>query len=143
MNIVKKKPELKVVLDTNIYISAILFGGNPERIRKLSKEKKLEILISEAIIAEVAEVLRKKFNWKSWQISQIIDEIRETATLIIPNQTLSMTKNDEDDNRILECAVEGKVQYIVSGDKQHLLPLKEYQGVKILSPAEFLIEMDL
>ena len=143
MNIVKKKPELKVVLDTNIYISAILFGGNPERIRKLSKEKKLEILISEAIIAEVAEVLRKKFNWKSWQISQIIDEIRETATLIIPNQTLSMTKNDEDDNRILECAVEGKVQYIVSGDKQHVLPLKEYQGVKILSPAEFLIEMDL
>ena len=143
MNIVKKKPELKVVLDTNIYISAILFGGNPGRIRKLSKEKKLEILISEAIIAEVAEVLRKKFNWKSWQISQIIDEIRETATLIIPNQTLSMTKKDEDDNRILECAVEGKVQYIVSGDKQHLLPLKEYQGVKILSPAEFLIEMDL
>lgn len=143
MNIVKKKPELKVVLDTNIYISAILFGGNPGRIRKLSKEKKLEILISEAIIAEVAEVLRKKFNWKSWQISQIIDEIRETATLIIPNQTLSITKKDEDDNRILECAVEGKVQYIVSGDKQHLLPLKEYQGVKILSPAEFLIEMDL
>ncbi|MCG2790999.1 MAG: putative toxin-antitoxin system toxin component, PIN family [Actinomycetia bacterium] len=143
MNIVKKKPELKVVLDTNIYISAILFGGNPERIRKLSKEKKLEILISEAIISEVAEVLRKKFNWKSWRISQIIDEIRETATLIIPNQTLSMTKKDEDDNRILECAVEGKVQYIVSGDKQHLLPLKEYQGVKILSPAEFLIEMDL
>jgi len=143
MNIVKKKPELKVVLDTNIYISAILFGGDPERIRKLSKEKELEILISEAIIAEIAEVLRKKFNWKSWQISQIIDEIRESATLVIPNQTLSITKGDEDDNRILECAVEGKVQYIVSGDKQHLLPLKEYQGVKILSPAEFLIEMDL
>jgi len=139
MNIVKKKPELKVVLDTNIYISAILFGGNPERIRKLSKEKELEILISEAIIAEIAEVLRKKFNWESWQISQIIDEIRESATLIIPSQTLSITKGDEDDNRILECAVEGKVQYIVSGDKQHLLPLKEYQGVKILSPSEFLI----
>jgi len=143
MNIVKKKPELKAVLDTNIYISAILFGENPERIRKLSKEKELEILISEAIIAEIAEVLRKKFNWESWQISQIIDEIRESVTLIIPSQTLSITKGDEDDNRILECAVEGKVQYIVSGDKQHLLPLKEYQGVKILSPAEFLIEMDL
>ena len=139
MSIVKKRPELKVVLDTNIYISAILFGGNPERIRKLSKEKELEILISETIIAEIAEVLRKKFNWESWQISQIIDEIRESATLIIPSQTLSITKGDEDDNRILECAVEGKVQYIVSGDKQHLLPLKEYQGVKILSPSEFLI----
>ncbi len=82
MNIVKKKPELKIVLDTNIYIS---------------------------------------------------------ATLIIPNQTLSITRGDEDDNRILECAVEGKVQYIISGDKQHLLPVKEYQCMKILSPAEFLI----
>lgn len=143
MNIVKKKPELKVVLDTNIYISAILFGGNPERIRKLFKEKELEILISEVMIAEIAEVLRKKFNWESWQISQIIDDIRETATLIIPDQTLSIAKKDEYDNRILECAVEGKAQYIVSGDKQHLLPLKEYQGVKILSPAEFLIEVDL
>ena len=142
MSIVKKKPELKVVLDTNIYISAILFGGNPERIRKLSKEKELEILISETMIAEVAEVLRKKFNWESWQISQIIDEIRETATLIIPKQTISIIKKDEDDNRILECSVEGKAQYIVSGDK-HLLSLKEYQSVKILSPAEFLIEINL
>jgi len=138
MNIVKKNPELKLVIDTNIYISAILFGGKPEKIRKLSKEKKIELLVSEAIIAEVAEVLRKKFNWESWQISQTINEIRETATLVIPYQTISVIKKDEDDNRILECAVEGKAQYIISGDKHHLLPLKEYQGIKILSPTEFL-----
>lgn len=73
MNIVKKKPELKVVLDTNICISTILFGGNPERIRKLSKEKELEILISEAIIAEMAEVLRKKFNWKNPITSRVFN----------------------------------------------------------------------
>ncbi len=135
----KKNPEVKVVLDTNTYISAILFGGKPEKIRKLSKEGKIELLVSEAIIAEVAEILRKKFNWESWQISQMIDEIRETATLVIPNQTLSIIKKDEDDNRILECAVEGKAHYIISGDKRHLLPLKEYQGINILSPAEFLV----
>ena len=143
MSIGKKNPEVKVVLDTNIYISAILFGGKPEKIRKLSKEKKIEFLVSEAIIAEVAEILRKKFDWESWQISQIIDEIRETATLVIPYQTLSAIKKDEDDNRILECAVEGKAHSIISGDKRHLLPLKEYQRIKILSPAEFLEEMNL
>jgi len=142
MSIGKKNPEVKVILDTNIYISAILFGGKPEKIRKLSKEKKIELLVSEAIIAEVAEVLRKKFDWESWQISQIIDEIRETATLVIPNQTIFVIKKDKDDNRILECAIEGKTQYIISGDKRHLLPLKEYQGIKILSPSEFLRKME-
>ncbi len=143
MSIGKKNPEVKVVLDTNIYISAILFGRKPEEIRKLSQEGKIELLVSEAIIAEVAEVLRKKFDWESWQISQVIDEIRETTTLVIPNQTLSVIKKDEDDNRVLECAVEGKAHYIISGDKRHLLPLKEYQGINILSPAEFLRKMKI
>jgi len=143
MSIVKKNPEAKVVLDTNVYISAILFGRKPEEIRKLSQEGKIEFLVSEAIIAEVAEVLRKKFDWESWQISQIINEIRETTTLVIPGQTLSVIKKDEGDNCILECAAEGKAQYIISGDKRHLLPLKEYQGIKILSPAEFLREMKI
>jgi len=142
MSIGKKNPEVKVILDTNVYVSAILFGGKPEEIRKLSKEKKIELLVSEAIIAEVAEILRKKFDWESWQISQVIDEIRETATLVIPHQTLSVIKEDKDDNRILECAVEGKAHYIISGDKRHLLPLKEYQGIKILSPSEFLRKME-
>ncbi len=137
MSIGKKNPEVKVVLDTNIYISAILFGRKPEEIRKLSQEGKIELLVSEAIIAEVAEVLRKKFDWESWQISQVIDEIRETTTLVIPNQTLSVIKKDENDNRVLECAVEGEAHYILSGDKRHLLPLKEYQGIKILSKLSF------
>jgi len=142
MSIGKKNPEVKVVLDTNVYISAVLFGRKPEEIRKLSQEGKIELLVSEAIIAEVAEVLRRKFDWESWQISQIINEIRETTTLVIPNQTLSVIKKDEGDNRVLECAVEEKAQYIISGDKSHLLPLKEYQGIKILSPDQFLREME-
>ena len=142
MSIGKKNPEVKVVLDTNVYISAVLFGRKPEEIRRLSQEGKIELLVSEAIIAEVAEVLRRKFDWESWQISQIINEMRETTTLVIPNQTLSVIEKDEDDNRILECAVEGKAQYIISGDKSHLLPLKEYQGIKILSPDQFLREME-
>jgi len=133
----------KVVLDINVYISAILFGGKPEKIRKLSKEGKVELLISEAIIAEITEILRKKFNWENRQISQTIDEIREAATLIIPYKNISVIKEDNDDNRILECAIEGRAQYIVSGDEHHILPLKHYQGIKILSPDEFLKEISL
>lgn len=128
----------KVVLDTNVYISAIVFGGKPEEIRKLSREGKISLLISEAILKEIAEALRRKFNWQNWQISQAIDEIRELATLVIPGEVISVIKEDDADNRILECALEGKAQYIVSGDEHHLLPLKEYQGIKILSPTDFL-----
>ena len=138
MSTAKKNQNVKAVLDTNVYISAILFAGKPERIRKLSKEGKIEVFISEIIIAEIAEVLRRTFDWENWKISQTIDEIREIAALVIPGRTLSIIKNDDDDdNRILECAAESKVQYVVSGDK-HLLSLKRYEGIEILSPAQFL-----
>ena len=137
MSTAKKNQNVKVVLDTNVYISAILFAGKPERIRKLSKEGKIEVFISEVVIAEIAEVLRRTFDWENWRISQTIDEIREIATLVTPRRTLSIIKEDEDDNRILECAAEGKVQYVVSGDK-HLLFLEKYEGIEILSPAQFL-----
>lgn len=128
---------IKLVLDTNIYISAILFGGKPETIRKLSKEGKITVLISEAILKEITEVLRIKFRFENWQISQTINEIREFTTLITPRKTFFIIKEDPADNRILECAQEGKAQYIISGDK-HLLTLKKFQKIEILSPVEFL-----
>ena len=127
-----------VVLDTNVYISAVLFGGKPEEIIKRSREGELNLVISEAILKEIAEILRRKFNWQNWQISETLDEIRELATLVVPRKVISVIKEDAADNRILECALEGKADCIVSGDEHHLLPLKEYQGVKILSSAAFL-----
>jgi putative PIN family toxin of toxin-antitoxin system len=127
----------KVVADANVYISAILFGGKPSEVRNLARQRKIELLLSEAILDQIARVLKRKFDWPDWQISETIEELRTSATLITPKETLKVIKEKESDNRILECAVEGKAQYIVSGDERHLLPLKEYQGIKILSPAEF------
>jgi predicted nucleic acid-binding protein len=65
-------------------------------------------------------------------------DIRAITTLITPVFTLSVIKEDEPDNRVLECAVEGQASYIVSGDEHHLQPLKEHEGITILSPAQFL-----
>jgi len=126
------------VLDTNVYISAVLFGRKPEEIIKRSREGELNLVISEAILKEIAEILGRKFNWENWQISETLDEIRGFATLVIPRKAISVIKEDTADNRILECAIEGKVDYIVSGDEHHLLPLKEYQGIEILSATAFL-----
>ena len=132
---------IKVVADTNVYISAILFGGKPEEIRKLARESKIEIFISEIILTGITGVLKRKFSWSDWQISEVIKDIRAITTLITPTSTLSVIKEDEPDNRVLECATEAKVQYIISGDEHHLQPLEEYQGIKILSPAQFLESM--
>ena len=134
---------IKVVADTNVYISAILFGGKAEEIRKLVREGQVQLLISETILAEMAGILKRKFNWLDWQISEVIKDIRAITILITPTSTLSVIKEDEPDNRVLECAAEGKAQYIISGDEHHLQPVKEYRGIKILSPAQFIGLMKL
>lgn len=129
---------VKVVIDTNVLVSATLFGGNPEQILDSAEEGKIKILISEEILEEFKGVLQRKFGFSLDIVEITVSAIKEISTLVTPTQRLNVIKKKEDDNRILECAVEGKVQYIVSGDKRHLLPLKEYQGIKILSPAQFL-----
>ena len=129
---------IKAVADTNVYISAILFGGKSEAVRKLAREGNIELLISESILAEIAGVLKRKFHLLDWQISEVMRDIRAITTLITPAFTLSVIKEDEPDNRVLECAVGGQASHIISGDEHHLQPLKEYKGITILSPAQFL-----
>lgn len=128
---------LKVALDTNVYISAIYFGGKPEEVLNLARAGKIELLISEQIKNEIAKILKRKFGFNDLQISETLEDIGSFSTLIVPTVILKIIKEDESDNRILECAVEGGVDYIVSGDS-HLLTLKEYQKIKIISPSEFL-----
>ena len=129
---------VKVVVDTNVLVSATLFGGNPEKILDLAEEGKIEILISEKILEEFTEVLQEKFGFSLSMAELAASGIREISSLITPTQRLTVIKEKEADNRVLECAVEGKAQYIVSGDTKHLQPLKEYQEIKSLSPAQFL-----
>ncbi len=81
---------------------------------------------------------RKKFKWDKEQVERVLNRIKGKALQVKPKAKISVIKGKEDDNRILECAVEAGAQYIISGDKRHLLPLKEYQGIKILSPSDFL-----
>jgi len=129
---------VKVVIDTNILVSATLFGGNPEKVLDLVEEGKIKIFISEEILEEFKRVLQRKFGFSLDMTEVTASAIKEISTLVTPTQRLNVIKKKEVDNRVLECAVEGKAQYIISGDKRHLLPLREYQGIKILSPAEFL-----
>lgn len=129
---------LKITADTNIYISAILFGGKPEQIIKFAAAEKITLLISHDILAEIAYVLRSKFSWSNQQIDQVDEMLKEICFFVTPSHRLKVIKDDDADNRILECALEGKADFIVTGDKRHLLPLKEYNGIRIVDTAYFL-----
>lgn len=132
----KSKP--KVVIDTNIFVSGLTFKGKPREVLDLIWRGDIEACISSFIFEELEETLKKDFSWDRDQIKHTIEKIKAKTILVQPKDKVSVIKEKDDDNRIIECAIEGKAQYIISGDKKHLLPLKEYQGTKILSPSEFL-----
>jgi len=132
----KSKP--KVVIDTNVFVSGLTFKGKPREVLDLIWRGDIETCISSFIFKELEETLKKDFSWDRDQIKHTIEKIKAKTILIQPKNKVSVIKENDDDNRILEYAIEGKVQYLISGDRKHLLPLKEYQGTKILSPSEFL-----
>jgi len=127
-----------VVIDTNVFVSGLTFKGKPREVLDLIWRGDIEACISSFIFKELEETLKKDFSWDRDQIKHTIEKIKAKTILIQPKNKVSVIKENDDDNRILEFAIEGRVQYLISGDRKHLLPLKEYQGTKILSPAEFL-----
>jgi len=127
---------IRAVFDTNVFLSAIVFGGNPERAFLLARERRIRFLVSPAILMEMASILREKFGWGERDAADAVKTIGRAAELIKPSVAISALK-DDGDNRVLECGVEGQADVIVSGD-HHLLDMKEYAGIVILRPAEFL-----
>lgn len=130
--------KLRAVFDTNIYISAIIFGGNPRKCLELAINGEIKLYTSKAILLELAEKLRDKFLWDESEIKDVIQGLGIFINVATPTKNLDIIKKDPDDNRILECATGAKVDYIISGDKKHLLSLKQFQNILILSAKEFL-----
>lgn len=132
------KNKLKVVFDTNIYISAIIFGGNPRQCLELVRSKEIDLFSSKSILLELADKLQNKFHWSAQEVIEIIKGISQFTNLISPQTTVELVKADPPDNRILEVALEAKVDYIISGDKKHLLSLNKFQNIPIFNAKQFL-----
>lgn len=128
---------MRVVLDTNVFISGVFWSGNfcSQLIDKW-KNKEMELVVSLETVEELVETLR---NFKIPMPEETIEEwknlILKNSILIQPSSKLDVIKGDPDDNKFLEVAIDGKARLIISQDK-HLLNLKEYQGIKILRPEE-------
>lgn len=128
---------IRVCLDTNILISAFLFSGKPAQIFDLAVEGKITLLTSPAIVAEFGRVLRDKFKRDERYIKRQLKVITDVAEIVTPKKKISELKYDPD-NRVLESAVSGKVDYIVTGDKKHLLPLEKFREIPVVTASQFL-----
>ena len=131
---------IKVVIDTNIYISAIFWGGKPRQIIDLGRDAAILVLSSVDILREIRETLLIKFRLTPDDVERILLDL---ATFTIPievAQSIQAVEDDPDDNKFIECAVAGQADYVISGDR-HLLRLKEYAGITILNAAEFLTRL--
>ncbi|MCK6580990.1 MAG: putative toxin-antitoxin system toxin component, PIN family [Anaerolineae bacterium] len=131
-----------VVLDTNVYISATFWDGTSRKLVNLILDGEAELLTSEAILGEFEEKLQaKKLARYLARLDRppgdIVNDFRESAQIIVPVDVPEDAVADPKDLIILACAVSGKADYIVSGD-HHLLDLKTYQKIVIVTPAEFL-----
>ena len=126
----------RVVADTNVFLSALVFGGPPEEIMDLARQGQIELLVSSAILLELATVLKKKFDWHETEVANAIRAIGYCSKSVEPTSVIKEIKDDPD-NRVLECAVEGRADFIVSGD-HHLLELKSFRGVRIMKARDLL-----
>ena len=128
---------MKIVLDTNVFISGIFFAGPPYEVLKAWRDGRIQILISEEIIEEyrrVGELLSKQFP--SIEFAPALQLLAIHAEFIRPKKLATQVCEDPDDDKFLECAISGNSNLIVSGDK-HLLKISGYKGIVILSPRNF------
>jgi putative PIN family toxin of toxin-antitoxin system len=127
----------KVVIDTNVWISGLIFGGKPEIIIKLFIDGKIDVIISEEILTELRRIISTKFPLFKPKLGLLEASIREDSVLVhLGNNTITVSR-DIDDNKIIETAVMGKADFVVTGDDD-LLVLKIYENIRIIKPKVFL-----
>lgn len=127
---------MRVVLDTNIFISAVL-GGRLRVIIDEWKVRKFALIITDAIAREYLDVIqRPKFKIPPSEIVATTDYLLQIAEFVTPEEEISVIVTDTTDNKFLEAAVAGKVNFIVSGDS-HLLELKLFREIPIITAREF------
>ena len=130
---------MKVVLDTNVLVSALIKAGKPRDLfNKLAKNK--QIVLSRAILEEFLDVIEdvKVAKYRSEQdLAVFLEALGNAATIVQVKSRFKAVKEDPDDDIIVRAAYDGKADYIVSGDR-HLLALKEFKGIRILTVDEML-----
>ena len=134
---------MRIVIDSNIFISAFFYKGNPLKIWMRVIEGLDALYITKDIIEEIEDVIySEKFKADKNEIERFIKVIKKTSKLITPSTIIDNVCRDKDDNKILSCAISANADFIITGDKD-LLVLKEFNNIKILTSKEYLEYMNL
>lgn len=134
----KKAQRPKVVLDSNVFISAVVFGGKPREILDLAAKGLIEVATSEGILEEIGGVFEgKKFRFPAKVTRALMKEIEELADSVEPKGRINVILDDPQDNCVLECAVESGSNAIITGDS-HLLKIQNFGEIEIMSLDDFL-----
>ncbi|MFT0753410.1 putative toxin-antitoxin system toxin component, PIN family [Synechococcus sp. RC10A2] len=130
-----------VVFDTNILFSGLGWRGKAHQCLMAAREGIVESVTCQEILAELEAVLRLKRNMPEDDIVEAVNEILLFSRVVQIANTLTGVVSDledHEDHKVLECAVVGGASHIVTGDRRHLLPLGSYQGIAIVSAADFM-----
>ena len=127
----------RAVLDTNIYISGLLWRGKPYQCLLLARSGIVKATYCDAMLAELSEKLRTKFGFSENRIHAVVYDYRRICERVTVSEHLKIVADDPDDDKFVECAVAAEARVIVSGDR-HLLTLQEYRGIQIVTADECL-----
>jgi putative PIN family toxin of toxin-antitoxin system len=130
---------VRIVIDTNVLISATFWTGNPKQLLNRVRKKEFVLLTSQILLNELKEILirpDKPFKLSEEEAEHVVNRIRSLAELVRTHSFVKICR-DEQDNRVLECAIDGGADWIISGDA-HLLELQSFQGVRIGTVGDFL-----
>ncbi len=131
---------MRVVADTNVLVSALVFpGGVPEDIYRLAVGGRIDLVTSRPLLAELGRVLELELGWEPSRAEDAVRQVIRLADVVEPREAVVEIEADPADDRVLEAALEGGAEAIVSGDA-HLLALGAWRGIPILAPAAFLAE---
>lgn len=135
---------MRAVLDTNVLLSALLFpGGSPDLAFKAALQGKYELVLSPFILQELTRILEEKFDYPADEAVAVAEFVRDVASLVVePSAVPQLISPKKDDNHILACAVQAQADYLVTGDMRHIYPLGRIGETRIVSPAEFLRELE-
>jgi putative PIN family toxin of toxin-antitoxin system len=129
---------MKVVIDTNIFVSSF-FGGNPRKIIDLWKNGSISLCLSKDILEEYLDVLQRVGLKEEEEIKELLSLFAKGVNIVFTTRTpqIRVVKDDPDDDKFIECAIALKAEVIITEDKA-LKAMGEYMGIKILTPQQFL-----
>ncbi|MBI5226347.1 putative toxin-antitoxin system toxin component, PIN family [Candidatus Micrarchaeota archaeon] len=127
-----------VILDTNVWVSSFFWKGPSFDVLDFLIRGGHRIFTSQYLLDEFEHVLQRDFHFNPVDSAQAVEKIASACILVTPGRTVSVIRSDPSDNRVLECALESNAAYIITQDKKHLLVLKEWAGIPIVSPNQFL-----